>query len=153
MNTVDIKEIIGKIQQYCAYQDRCHQDVEKKLHSYHLEVETREYILTKMIEDGFLNEERFALSFARGKHRYKNWGRKRIEMELKMREVSSYLIKKALLEIEDEYMDHFEQYSKHVWDSQKENDVVKKRKKVGDALLRKGYESSMVYDFIYNQEE
>lgn len=91
-----IAEIEAKIKHYCAYQDRCHLEVERKLNEFFLIEEARDNIILKLIEEGFLNEERFALSFARGKFYNKKWGKLKIILELKSRNISDYLINKAL---------------------------------------------------------
>ncbi|MBD3725054.1 MAG: RecX family transcriptional regulator, partial [Flavobacteriaceae bacterium] len=77
---------------FCAYQERCYKDVDNKLNTFHLISEAREKILTYLIENNFINEERFAKSFARGKHNYKNWGKNRIIQELKFRDISQRII-------------------------------------------------------------
>ncbi|XKW98417.1 regulatory protein RecX [Tenacibaculum maritimum] len=100
-----VNEIKRKMESFCVYQDRCHKEVEKKIAEYNLIPEARASILIDLIQDGFLNEERFAKSFARGKFRIKKWGKQRITRELKLRDVSSYNIRIALKEIdENDYM-------------------------------------------------
>ena len=96
-----VQEIQQKIAQYCVYQDRCHKEVEEKIKSFDLIPEAREMILLNLMKDNFLNEERFAKSFARGKFRIKHWGKNRIVNELKIRDISPYNIKTALKEIDD----------------------------------------------------
>lgn len=132
---------------YCSYQDRCYKDVNNKLNSFNLIIEAREKILAYLIEHNFINEERFAKSFARGKHNYKNWGKVRITNELKFRDISSRLIKTALDEIpEDIYLENFHTLAEKNWQSIKERKGPKKSKKFVDFLLRKGYESQIIYD-------
>ena len=72
--TVD--EILRKLEQYCVYQDRCHKEVEQKMREFNLIPEAKEYILLSLLKHDFLNEERFAKSFARGKFRIKKWGKR-----------------------------------------------------------------------------
>ena len=91
-----------KAEKYCAYQDRCHQEVKRKLYDLGLYGEDVDQVMAKLIEDKFLDEERFARSYARGKFRMKRWGKQRIERELKSRRVSAYCIKKGLSEIDEE---------------------------------------------------
>lgn len=98
--TVD--EILAKLKHYCTYQDRCHQEVEQKLNEFLLHPEAKEYIMVKLIEEGFLNEERFARSFARGKFYQKHWGKNKIVQELIKRGISERLIQAALHEIDEE---------------------------------------------------
>lgn len=142
-----VQEIQSKIEYYCSYQDRCYKDVNNKLNSFNLITEAREKILAHLIEHNFINEERFAKSFARGKHNYKNWGKNRITQELKFRDISSRLIKTALDEIpEDVYLENFHALAEKNWQSIKERKGPKKNKKFVDYLLRRGYESSLIYD-------
>lgn len=111
-------------------------------------------IIVHLIDQNFLNEERFACSFARGKHRIKYWGNIRIVNELKFRNISSYNIKTALKEIsEEEYYTNFHFIADRHWKIIKENDSLKKRKKFCDFLLRKGFESNMVYEKVKELEK
>jgi regulatory protein len=111
-------------------------------------------IIVHLIDQNFLNEERFACSFARGKHRIKYWGNIRIVNELKFRNISSYNIKTALKEIsEEEYYTNFHFIANRHWQTMKENDSLKKRKKFCDFLLRKGFESNMVYEKVKELEK
>lgn len=90
-----------KAEKYCAYQDRCHSEVKRKLFDLGLYGEDVDQVMAQLIEDKFLDEERFARSYARGKFRMKKWGKQRIERELKSRRVSAYCIKKGLTEIDE----------------------------------------------------
>lgn len=138
---------------YCAYQDRCHKEVEDKLRAYDLIPEAREMILLHLLEEGFLNEERFARSFARGKFRIKKWGRKRIEMELGARDISAYNIKQGLSEIDPkDYDDALYDLAYKKFDQTPEKHPLKKRKKVADYLLRRGFESQKVYAILLELE-
>ena len=101
--TVD--EIEFKLKQYCSYQDRCHNEVEKKLKTFDVIPEAREQIIIKLINENYLNETRFSKSFVRGKFKIKNWGKRKIILELKSRNVSSYNIKEGLKEIANLYSD------------------------------------------------
>ena len=142
-----VQEIQSKMEYYCSYQDRCYKDVNNKLNSFNLITEAREKILAHLIEHNFINEERFAKSFARGKHNYKNWGKVRISNELKFRDISSRLIKTALDEIPEAiYLENFHALAEKNWQSIKERKGPKKNKKFVDYLLRRGYESSLIYD-------
>ena len=135
-----------KMEFYCSYQERCHQEVQEKLYSYDLSEKERNQIIVHLIEHNFLNEERFARSFARGKHRIKQWGKIRIVNELKQRQISSPNIKCALTEIpEEEYQDTFDKLAEKQWETIRETNALKKKKKFCDYLLRKGWESNLVY--------
>ena len=94
-------EALKKLERYCAYQDRCHQEVRRKLYSLGCYGEDVDQVMAQLIEDKFLDEERFARSYARGKHKIKYWGRVRIEQELRQRQISRYCIRAALNELEE----------------------------------------------------
>jgi regulatory protein len=149
-----IKEALQKLEHFCAYQDRCHDEVVTKLYSLKMTPEEIDIIIVKLIEDNFLNETRFACSFARGKHRIKHWGKIRIVNELKIRHISTVNINMALKEISsDEYETTFHQISKRCWENLTERNLLKKRKKFCDYLLRRGYESNLVYDKVKELEQ
>lgn len=152
--TYTVEEAKRSIERYCAYQDRCHQEIDRKLREMRMIPEARDLIFLHLMEHDFLNEERFARSFARGKFRIKRYGKRRIEMELKQRDISTYNIKAALSEIsDDEYIHVFEELSRKKFESVHESNVYKKRKKVADYLLRKGYESDKVYQILRELEK
>ncbi|HUQ64804.1 MAG TPA: regulatory protein RecX [Flavitalea sp.] len=135
---------------YCAYQERCHSEVKEKLYSFGLYRSDVEKILSELIEDDYLNEERFAAAFARGKFRMKNWGRVKIKYELKQKNVTEYCIRKALKEIEDSgYLKTLSKLKDQKLAELKEeaNKLVKK-KKVIDYLLQKGYERELIFSLF-----
>lgn len=149
MNSINIlpPETIRKIEYYCSYQERCHNEVILKLNSLSVSKDKIDIILAHLIENNFLNEERFATSFARGKHNIKKWGKIRIENELKQRNISKYNISKALKEISNEnYILTFNELAEKNWDSIRETNLQKKKKKFFDFLLRKGWESNLIYE-------
>lgn len=144
-----VQEIQQKIAQYCVYQDRCHKEVEEKIKSYDLIPEAREMILMNLMKDNFLNEERFAKSFARGKFRIKHWGKNRIVNELKMRDISSYNIKTALKEIDDkEYLKTIYTITENRNNVISETNPYKRKKKLIDFLLRKGFETELIFKTV-----
>lgn len=134
---------------YCAYQERCHFEIYEKSKTFSLTQNERDELMVYLIEHNFLNEERFAKSFVRGKHEYKKWGKVRLVNELKSRKISSTLIQIALKELdEDKYLDGFNHLAEKIWESTHEKNTLKKRKKCCDYLLRKGFESDLVYEKI-----
>ena len=148
-----IKEALQKLEHFCAYQDRCHDEVVTKLYSLKMSPDEIDIIIVRLIEDNFLNETRFACSFARGKHRIKHWGKIRIVNELKIRHISATNINLALKEIApDEYETTFDQLSQRCWSNLIETNSLKKRKKFCDYMLRRGYESNLVYDKVKELE-
>ena len=142
-----LKEAQLKLEYYCSYQERCHQEVLQKAGDLGMKSDEKDTIIVHLIEHNFLNEERFARSFARGKHRIKLWGKIRIVNELKQRQISAPNIKCALTEIfEEEYQYTFDKLAERYWETIKESNVQKKKKKFCDYLLRKGWESNLVYE-------
>ena len=149
-----VKEAIQKIEFFCSYQERCHEEVTAKLRTMKMDSEEINQIMVHLIASNFLSEERFACSFARGKHRIKHWGKIRIVNELKYKNISQTLINIALKEIiPEEYLDTFHTLAERHWESIRESSVLKKRKKFCDYLLRRGYESNLVYDKVKELEE
>ena len=148
-----IKQAIQKLEHYCAYQDRCHEEVIQKLRSMKMDSDEIDAIIVHLIASNFLNESRFACSFARGKHRIKHWGKIRIVNELKFRKISQYNINLALKEITtEEYEATFHNLAEQNWESIRELNPLKKRKKFCDYLLRKGFESNLVYEKVKELE-
>ncbi|MGG5487682.1 regulatory protein RecX [Gaetbulibacter sp. PBL-D1] len=147
--TYTLDEAQKRMEQYCAYQERCHQEVTKKLYAMRMIPEARDKIIVHLLEHNFLNEERFTKTFVLGKFRIKKWGRKRLELELKRREISAYNIKLAFKEISDaEYLEAFNQLAEKKVAQIKESNLQKKRKKLADYLLYRGWETHLVYDKV-----
>jgi len=144
-----VEEAKRLLEKYCAYQERCHKEVEQKLRNIGMITEVRDVIIVHLIEHNFLNEERFAKSYARGKFNIKKWGKQRITRELKFREISAYNIKSALKEVNDtDYLDTFDLLAEKRFDTIKETNKYKKRKKLADYLLYRGWESNLVYEKV-----
>jgi len=149
-----LKEAQVKLEYYCSYQERCHQEVVQKAGDLGMKSDETDAIVVHLIQHNFLNEERFARSFARGKHRIKLWGKTRIVNELKQRQISAPNIKCALTEIsEEEYQDTFDKLAERHWETIRETNVQKKKKKFCDYLLRKGWESNLVYGKLKEFEQ
>ena len=147
---IGTKEAFKKITQFCAYQERSHQQVKEKLYSFGLYKNEVEELISKLIEHNFLNEERYAEVFAGGKFRIKGWGKVKIKYELKNNQVSDYCIKVALASIDDS--DYLSKAKKLMALKQKslqsEKNIFIKRKKVQLYLLQKGYESSIINELL-----
>ncbi|NNT70860.1 RecX family transcriptional regulator [Flavobacterium sp. IMCC34852] len=142
-----LSEATLKLEYYCSYQERCHSEVVDKLYLLGMKSEEIDVIVVHLLQHNFLNEERFARSFARGKHRIKSWGKTRIINELKQRHISAPNIKAALTEIsEEEYQATFDALAERHWHSLTERKGQKKNKKFCDYLLRRGWESHLVYE-------
>jgi len=150
IKTYTIEEAKRSLERYCAYQDRCHQEVHKKLVEMRMIPDAIDIIMGHLIEHEFLNEERFAKAFVRGKFNHKYWGKQRIVRELKQRKLSEYTIKIGLLEITDEdYEKVFDTLSrKRIQQLSSEKDKYKKRKKLADYLIYRGWEGNLVYEKV-----
>ncbi|MEO6230103.1 MAG: regulatory protein RecX [Ferruginibacter sp.] len=144
------QQAVPKIKLFCAYQERCHSEVKDKLYGYGLYKDEADEIISKLIEDNYLNEERFAIHFAGGKFRIKQWGRVKIKYELKQKQVSDYCIKKALENINDkDYIKTLEKLAELKLKTLKgeKNSFIKKRK-LQDHLRMKGFETDLIRDII-----
>lgn len=148
IKTYTVEESKRALERYCVYQDRCHKEVRKKLLEMRMIPDAIEVVVGHLIEHNFLNEERFAKAFARGKFNHKYWGKQRIVRELKQRQISAYNIKTALLEIsDDDYITTFDTLSrKRIDQLSREKDKYKKRKKLVDYLIYRGWEGDLVYE-------
>jgi regulatory protein len=146
-DTYTVEQATRAIERYCAYQERCHKDVEDKLKSMGMIQLAIDEIVPHLIHHKFLDETRYAESFARGKFRIKKWGKQRIVRELKMKGLNERTIKLGLKEIsESDYMIAFDTLSrKRLQQLTSETDKYKKRKKLADYLLYRGWESHLVY--------
>ena len=140
------EEALAKAMSYCAYQERCHSEVRTKLLQMNVFGKQLEEIMARLIEENFLNEERFAVAFAGGKFRMKKWGKQKIENELKLRKVSSYCINKAMALIENsEYEKTLQTVMLKKWKSTKGIQEYQRKIKTAQYLISRGYESEMVW--------
>lgn len=148
-NGFSVEQIKRKLEQYCIYQERCHKEVERKLNEYSLIPQAKEIILLHLLEHNFLNEERFSRSFARGKFRIKKWGKKRIVRELKFRNISEYNIKSALKEInQEDYISTVYELVEKKNDTILEKNIFRKKEKIINYLLYRGYETDLIFKVI-----
>lgn len=144
------EQALTKIKHYCAYQERSHREVMGKLYDLGLYKSEAELLLSQLIEEGYLNEERFAIQFAGGKFRIKQWGKKKIEQALKEKQVSGYCIKKAIAQIDDaDYRKTLQHLCTKKWEQLKgEKNIFIKKRKLQDYLLQKGYEYELVKEVV-----
>jgi regulatory protein len=141
-----VEEAKRLLANYCAYQDRCHWEVEQKLIAMKMIPEAREQIILFLMEHDFLNEERYARSIARGKFKNKKWGRIKIRRELRLRNISDYNIKIGLSEIEaDAYRTTLEELAHKKWASLTEPNLFKRKRKLINYLMHKGYELDKIH--------
>lgn len=144
-----VKEATERIQSYCAIQDRCQWDVERKMKEWNISDEIIENILTDLILEKFVDEQRFSESFCRGKFRIKKWGKVKIENELKIKNISKNCIDKGLLQIEKkEYMKVLKDLYLKKRDSLKDTNQFIRKGKIVKHLQQKGFESKLIWELI-----
>ncbi|HQH18861.1 MAG TPA: regulatory protein RecX [Bacteroidales bacterium] len=145
-------QIITKAYNYCAYQERCQQEVRDKLYSWGLHQEEVESTIAHLISEGYINEERFAKMYAGGKFRIKKWGKNKIINELKARNITPYCIKKALSEINNkEYLQSLQLIINLKKKEIKEKNKLIKTHKIALYCISRGYESDLVWDTLKKQ--
>lgn len=146
-------QALPKIKQYCSYQERCHQEVKDKLYSYGLHRKDVEELISQLIVENYLNEERYAMQYAGGKFRMKQWGINKIKQGLSGKGVSEYNLRKALKSIDNfPYHHTFEKLAMKKWELLKsERNIFAKKRKLKDFLLQKGYEQPLIYEWLNKQ--
>ena len=143
----DFDIVLAKAQKYCVYQERCQWDIEKKFNDWQVDDEIRDNILSELIAQGFVNEERFAKQFAGGRFRMKLWGKQKIKSELKMRQISNYSITKALKNIdESEYRLTLQKLIAKKQKEIQEKSPFDLKQKIAQYLYGKGYESDLIWE-------
>jgi regulatory protein len=143
------KEALMKISDFCSYQERTHQEVRNKLYGFGLNKDTVEAIIVKLIQENFLNEERFAKLYAGGKFRIKKWGRKKIQEGLKQKEISDYCIRLAMKEIpQDDYLKTLKELVEKRELKETEKNTYKRKHKIAQYLYGRGYESELIWEIL-----
>ena len=143
------EQALQKLKHYCGYQERCHSEVKKKLFDLGVWKKDHDEIIATLVEEGYLNEERFAIAFAGGRFRVKQWGRMKIRYELMQKQVSEYSIKKALKQIhEDEYIVALKKLALEKYISSKREQWLVRKKKTIDYLQQKGYKFNLINQVI-----
>ncbi|MFN4074580.1 MAG: regulatory protein RecX [Cloacibacterium sp.] len=141
-------EIKQKIANYCVYQDRSHQEVEQKLKEFLLIPEAKEEIILYLIKENYLNEERFARSYTRGKFYIKKWGKNKIKQQLRLKGISDKLIAKSFSEIDErDYQDTIRDFIEKLLPTYNGLKDYQRKQKLIKFLMSKGYE----YEEIVNQ--
>ena len=139
------EQALQKLRQYCAYQERSHHEVVQKLWDLGVRKSEHDEIVSSLIEDDYLNEERFAIQFAGGKFRMKDWGHKKIYYGLKEKGVSTYNINKALKSIPDDaYHNTLDKLAEKKYALLKGEQYLVRKKKTADYLLQKGFEPDLI---------
>ena len=143
------EQTIQKLKQYCAYQERCHSEVREKLFQLGVRRSDHDELIATLIEQNYLNEERFAIAYARGKFRMNQWGKIKIAAELKKRRISEYLVKKAVKQIDDkEYLQTLKKLVAKYNASSKNKPELIRKKRTTDHLLQKGFEWGLVSELV-----
>lgn len=143
------EQALQKLKHYCAYQERCHSEVKEKLYSLGVWKKEHDELISTLIEENYLNEERYAIAFAGGKWRVKRWGRVKIKYELQQKQVSDYCIKKALKQIEeDEYQRVLKELADEKYASLKADQYMVRYKKTLDYLTRRGFEPALIREAL-----
>ena len=144
------EQALQKLKHYCAYQERCHSEVKEKLYNLGVWKKDHDEIIASLIEENYLNEERFAIQYAGGKFRMKQWGRVKIKYSLRQKQVSEYCIKKALAAIpETDYSRALQKlFDQKLKTLRSEKNIFIKKRKLQDHLLQKGFESSRVNSLV-----
>lgn len=142
------EEIKQKLVNYCVYQDRCHAEVEQKMREFLLIDEAKEEILLYLLKENYLNEERFTRSYIRGKFYIKHWGRNKIKMNLKQKQISEKLISKCFDEIdEDDYENMIRKIYGDYYSKQNGQEYQKKAKTI-KYLMGRGFEYDQINNII-----
>lgn len=140
-----LDDALAKARRYCAFQERCHSEMRSKLIEWGVYGDMLEKVMADLISENFLNEERFACTFTRGKFRMKSWGRNRIVQELRARRVSDYCIRKGLQEIDEaEYLAELERLLLKKLEELSEQDAFQRRAKLTRFALQRGYEQELI---------
>ena len=143
------EQALQKLKHYCGYQERCHSEVKEKLYSLGVWKKEQDEIIAALIEEKYLDEERFAIAFAGGRFRLKQWGRVKIKYELKQRQVSEYSIKKALKQIDEtDYLKVLQKLATEKYAVLKDEQYLLRKKKTMDYLLGKGFEMELVRGMV-----
>ena len=153
-NKLTKEQALQKLRHYCSYQERCHNEVKEKLYKLGVFKKDQDEIVAALIEENYLNEERFAIAFAGGKFRLKQWGRKKIEYELRQKQVSNYSIKKALRQIDEKvYLRVLNKLAEEKYVALKDEQFMVRKKKTMNYLIGKGFEKELVRAVVEKKEK
>ncbi len=149
----DEKTALAKAEHFCAYQERSQQEVRNKLYELGMYPTGVESVISQLIEGNFINEERFARAYVHGKFNIKAWGRIKIKQGLKLKQVPDKLINKALQGIDgDEYLRALQKILDKKQAQVLEKDAFKRRYKLIQYAISRGYESDLINDVLKASE-
>ena len=141
-----MEKIKSKLVKFCVYRERCHKEVRSKLLSEKVYGDDLEEIIFFLINEDFLNEERYARSYARGKFRNNKWGIQKIRLNLKQKNISDYCLRKAMEEIDKE---EYEETAKELIEKKLKDDFSFLHKnKVYKYMLGRGYEPHLIKNVL-----
>ncbi len=147
-HTYSFLEAKQKIEAWCAYQERAQSEVEKKLREYGLDTEDTYALISDLITNNFLNEQRFASAFTSGKVRIKRWGRKKIYNQLLQKHVAKIIIQEAFNEIDlDIYQENLTYLAQRKFTETK-GTLFERKVKTARFLAGKGYEFDLIQDVL-----
>ncbi|MDA9555363.1 recombination regulator RecX [Pelobium sp.] len=150
---IDLKTATSKVEAYCAYQERSQYEVRGKLLELGIKHEELEQVIVHLIENNFLNEERFAKAYAQGKLRIKGWGKKKIAQGLKFKQVSAPLIKKALQNLDEtEYLNKLKEVIQKKSETVKEKTAYQRNYKLAQYALSRGFEQDLIFFMLKDSE-
>lgn len=147
--TADYSYLLSRMEKYCAYQERCVFEVEHKLGQWKAQPQVIEKIINELINNGFIDEERFARVYAGSKFRLKKWGKNRIYRELKMRKIPDIYIEMGLNEIDDEeYIGMIRQLITKKDALLKDDNPIRREQKIAAFVIGKGYKPGLVWSVL-----
>ena len=151
---ISAEKALQKLKHYCGYQERSHTEVRQKLYSFGLLKKEVEELISRLIEEEYLNEEKFALQFASGKSRIKGWGKQKIRYELRQKAISESCIAKALKLLDDkEYAASFKRQADKKWLAlRSEKNIFVKKNKWQQFLLQRGFEPAIIKTWSFPEE-
>ena len=145
------EQVLQKLRFYCRYQQRCQSEIRQKLFELGINKKDHDELINELVKENCVNEERFAMAFASGRFKMKQWGRKKIQRGLKEKKVSDDVAQKALEQInKKEYIGVLSKLAKERYASLKHEQYLIRRKKTMNYLLQKGYEVDLVKDALNN---
>ena len=148
-----LKTALERLRKYCAYQERTQQEARDKFYELGLHQREVEFGISALIEEGFLNEERFSIAFAGGKFRVKQWGKNKIKDALRQRKISDYCIRKALAGIDDvEYLKTLAKVINTKSRLVKESNAFKRNYKIAQYAISRGFENDLVWDILKSDD-
>jgi regulatory protein len=143
--TLTNEQALQKLRHYCSYQERCHSEVRSKLYQLGVSNKYHDELIAELIQQNYLNEERYAIAFARGKFKMNQWGNRKIVQSLKEKHISDYCIKNALKQIPpDDYIETIEKLAQKKFASLNGEKFLVKKNKVNEYLIAKGFEPNLV---------